>query len=153
RTLKQAKIELLDPELVVCLQRSDECEHIVNAYAEGGRPAILRLPASVEVRLRSAEDRRRHRQERLDAYFRQARLVALELDRVRVRVAGGALLRPELMVDLEDVLAGLLDKSRATLGLGRVREIDVSKRVIHVDTSVPEAEVTTIVIGREKYSA
>jgi polynucleotide 5'-hydroxyl-kinase GRC3/NOL9 len=154
RTLKQAKIELLDPDLVVCLQRSDECEHIVSTYAESGRPEILRLPASAEVRPRSTEDRRRHRQEQLDAYFRSARPVALELDRVTVRLPGGALLGPEhVAADLAGALAGLLDRNRATLGLGRVCRIDVNKRVIHVDTCVPEAEVTAVVIGREKYSA
>jgi polynucleotide 5'-hydroxyl-kinase GRC3/NOL9 len=154
RTLKQAKIELLDPDLVVCLQRSSECEHILSAYAEGGRPEILRLLPSAEVRARSAEDRRRYRQERLDAYFRSARRVALELDRVTVRVAGGARLGPEhLTAELEGALVGLLDRREVTLGLGHVRGVDVNKRVIHVDTGVPEAETTTVVVGREKYSA
>ena len=119
-----------------------------------GGPAILRLPASAQARPRSAEDRRRHRQERLDAYFRSARPVALELDRVTVRVPGGAPLGPEqVTAEAEGALAGLEDTSRATLGLGRVRGIDVSKRIIHIDTCVPEAEVAAVLIGREKYSA
>lgn len=154
RSLKQAKIDLLDPDLVVCLERADECEHIVSGYAAGGRPAILRLPASARVRPRTAEDRRRHRQERLDVYFRLARPVALELDRVTVRWPGGAPLAPEQgTAELEGVLAGLENASRTTLGLGRVGGIDVSKRVIHVDTCVPGAEVAAVVLGRERYSA
>jgi polynucleotide 5'-hydroxyl-kinase GRC3/NOL9 len=154
RTLKQAKIELLDPDLVVCLEQADECEHVVSAYAAGGRPTILRLPASGRARQRSAEDRRRHRQDRLDDYFRAARSVALGLDRVTVRFPGGAPLDPEqATAQAEGALVGLENTSRATLGLGRVRGIDVSKRVIHIDTCVPEAEVAAVLIGREKYSA
>jgi polynucleotide 5'-hydroxyl-kinase GRC3/NOL9 len=154
RTLKQAKIELLDPDLVVCLQRADESEHIVSAYAQGGRPEVLRLAASTEVRPRSAEDRRRHRQERLEAYFQAARPLALDLDRVTMRWPGGPPLALEqVAAEMEGVLAGLEDASRATLGLGRVRAIDVSKRIIHIDSCVPGAEVAAVVIGREKYSA
>jgi polynucleotide 5'-hydroxyl-kinase GRC3/NOL9 len=154
RTLKQAKIELLDPDLVVCLQRADESEHIVSAYAQGGRPEILRLAAAPEVRPRSAEDRRRHRQERLEAYFRAARPLALDLDRVSVRWPGGPPLALEqVAAEMEGVLAGLENTSRATLGLGRVRAIDVSKRIIHIESCVPGAEVAAVVIGREKYSA
>lgn len=154
RALKQAKIELLDPDLVVCLERAGECDHIVGIYAAGGRPEILRLPASAQVRPRSAEDRRRHRQARLDAYFTGARPVALELGRVAVRVPGGASLGPQhAAADLEGALAGLESTTRATLGLGRVRGIDVDRRIIHVDTGVSGAEVAAVVIGREKYSA
>ncbi|MGH2392984.1 MAG: Clp1/GlmU family protein, partial [Candidatus Limnocylindria bacterium] len=42
RTLKQAKIEVTDPDLVICLERSAECEHIVAAYGATTRPAVMR---------------------------------------------------------------------------------------------------------------
>lgn len=85
RTLKQAKIELLDPDLVIALQRGRECEHILGAYAHAARPAVVRLPALAAPRTRSAEDRRRRREERLRAYFAGARRATLDLRRVALR--------------------------------------------------------------------
>jgi polynucleotide 5'-hydroxyl-kinase GRC3/NOL9 len=153
RALKQAKIELLDPDLVVCLERAGECGHIVGAYPASGRPMVLRLSPSPRVRPRDTEKRRRHRQERLDRYFRGARAVALDLSRVAVRVAGGAPLdRSRVAAGLEGMLVGLENSARTTLGLGLLRGIDADKQVIHIDTPVPEAEVAAVVIGREKAS-
>jgi polynucleotide 5'-hydroxyl-kinase GRC3/NOL9 len=154
RTLKQAKIDATDPDLVVCLERAGECEHIVAAYAGATRPEVIRLTAAATVRSRSAEDRRRYREERLNEYFASARRVALDLRRVRLHgpsgeaPAGGATAGVT-----EGTLVGLLDKTRATLGLGLVRGIDVVAGVIHLEATIPETEVATVVIGRESYPA
>jgi polynucleotide 5'-kinase involved in rRNA processing len=69
RTLKQAKIDVTDPDLLICLERAGECEHIASAYAGAKRPELIRLPAASAARSRSAEDRRRYREQRLEAYF------------------------------------------------------------------------------------
>jgi polynucleotide 5'-hydroxyl-kinase GRC3/NOL9 len=85
RTLKQAKIELLDPDLVISLERAGECEAIVRPYLVIERPAVLRLPVASAVRRRTADERRRHRMERLQAYFATARPVRLDLRQVILR--------------------------------------------------------------------
>ena len=85
RTLKQAKIELLDPDLVISIERAGECEPIVRAYLATGRPAVLRLPATSTARRRTADERRRYRMERLQAYFATARPVRLDLRKVILR--------------------------------------------------------------------
>ena len=46
RALKRIKIARVAPDLVIALQRADECEAILGAYAGTGRPAIVRLPAA-----------------------------------------------------------------------------------------------------------
>ncbi|MGH7314066.1 MAG: hypothetical protein ACREJV_12900, partial [Candidatus Rokuibacteriota bacterium] len=103
---------------------------------------------------RSAEDRRRYRQQRLDDYFAPARRVALPLGQVCVKGSGGEVLAPGSGTRMmEGTLAGLLDTTRATLGLGIVRGIDVIAGVIHLETPIPEAKVATVVIGRESYPA
>ncbi|HEY7365852.1 MAG TPA: Clp1/GlmU family protein [Methylomirabilota bacterium] len=150
RTLKQAKIEVTDPDLVICLERAAECDHIVAAYAATVRPAVMRVPAAPAARARSADERRRYRQGRLDDYFASARRVVLASARVCVRGPGGERLAPGPGAHgLDGALVGLLDPRRATLGLGIVRGIDVAAGVIHVDTPVPAAEIATIVMGRE----
>ncbi|MFQ5521466.1 MAG: Clp1/GlmU family protein, partial [Candidatus Methylomirabilia bacterium] len=40
RTLKQHKIDLISPDLLFCLQRADECEHILKPYRFGRRPEL-----------------------------------------------------------------------------------------------------------------
>jgi polynucleotide 5'-hydroxyl-kinase GRC3/NOL9 len=85
RLLKQHKIDFVDPDVVLCLQKSAECEHILRPYAPGGRPAVVRLPAAGGARRRSQEERRQHRERSLQAYLAGARPVALDLGRVALR--------------------------------------------------------------------
>lgn len=84
RVLKQAKIELLDPDLVVCLQRADECEPILRPYQRSSRPAVIRLPVHEAVRRRSAEERRRFRDDRLRTFFAAAKPLTLDLTQVAI---------------------------------------------------------------------
>lgn len=84
RRLKQAKIELLGPDLVICLEHRDECEHILRPY-RSGRPEVLRLSPLPGARRRSQDARRRRRHERLAAWLEGGRLVALDLERVVLR--------------------------------------------------------------------
>lgn len=201
RQLKQAKIDLVAPDLVVCLQRDGECEPILRPYVEGRSPAIARLGAGPAARRRSAEERRQHRERATQAYFAGARPVTLDLSRVVLRepalYAGAplslhetetlaALLddavlwaerrgrelgvvtpgrlreaqlrdfaaeRPELTLvnhsldDFHDVLAGLDDPRRETIGLGIVRAVDFTKRVMIVETPVPEHAIAGVRLG------
>ncbi len=85
RILKQGKIDLLDPDLVVCIERSRECEHILRPYGSGTRPKIVRLPPDPAARRRSPEERRLHRERALQRYFAPARQCVLDLSRVTLR--------------------------------------------------------------------
>jgi polynucleotide 5'-hydroxyl-kinase GRC3/NOL9 len=109
RLLKQHKIDLVDPDLVLCLQRNGECEHILRPYDGAGRPAILRLASSGATRRRSQEERRQHRERSLQAYFTPARAVSLDLGRVVLRQPA-LYVGPALPGRQVDDLAGLLDE-------------------------------------------
>jgi polynucleotide 5'-hydroxyl-kinase GRC3/NOL9 len=85
RRLKQAKIDVLGPDLIVALQRAGECEPILHAYAPASRPRVLRLPGFVPVRRRTPDDRRRHRERALAAHLSGARAITLDLSRVVLR--------------------------------------------------------------------
>jgi polynucleotide 5'-hydroxyl-kinase GRC3/NOL9 len=153
RALKQAKIDLTDPDLVLCLERADECGGIVDPYRGVRRPEVIRLPASGLARQRTPEERRGHRQRRLEDYFRTARPLTLALDEVVVRLPGGAPLGAGRAGEVGGLLAGLLDRDGQTLGLGIVRQLDPDTGLLQVDADVPEAEVAAVVIGRERYPA
>ncbi len=96
KALKEWKIELLAPSLVVGLQRNQELEPILWPLRRDGRVRVLELPVSPYVRERPREMRIVHRQERLAAYFAQGRSQVMSLKQMAVydleRLAIGALL-------------------------------------------------------------
>jgi polynucleotide 5'-hydroxyl-kinase GRC3/NOL9 len=155
RTLKQAKIDLLDPDLLICLERTTECETIVRPYLAAERPTVLRLPVASGVRRRSAEERHRHRVERLQAYFHDARTIRLDLRHIALRQPSRAVAAHRTVhyvrEDFEGTLAGLTDRRGDTLGLGRIRDLDVLEHTLTLDTIVDPADVVAITLGRDKY--
>jgi polynucleotide 5'-hydroxyl-kinase GRC3/NOL9 len=84
RTLKQHKIALVAPDLILCLQRGDECEGILRAYRESRRPQIIRLRASRLCRERSMGERREYRAQALRRYFADATPRTLRWDRLNL---------------------------------------------------------------------
>lgn len=144
RTLKQGKIALVDPDLVICLQRGDECEHILRPYDGLARPAIVRLPVPAGLRSRPSEERRSHRQRALDAYFAAAGVRELDLTRVVLRGAGDG-------VALEGALVGLEDARGDTLGIGWVRRAEPARGRLAVETPVAGDAIAAVAIGREPY--
>ncbi len=115
KALKEWKIELLAPSLVVGLQRGQELEPILWPLRRDARVRLLELPVSPHVRERSWEARILHRRERLAAYFAQGSSQVVSLRKMAVydleRLARGALLA------FQDV-EGLV------LALGIVQETD-----------------------------
>jgi len=91
RALKQAKIDLLDADLVVCLERSDECETVLRPYRATARPRVVRLTPSAAARPRNPEMRRRYRDDAFARYFAGSRRIVLDLRSVVLK-------RPALFV-------------------------------------------------------
>jgi polynucleotide 5'-hydroxyl-kinase GRC3/NOL9 len=138
--LKRDKIDRVAPDLVVCLQRDGECEHILAAADVGSRP-VLRLAAGPGVRPRSPLERRRRRGAAFATYFTSASPVELDLSRVTGGEPRGA---GDVPGDLEDVVVGLDSADGETLGLGVVRTVDYGRGAMTVETPVPASAVATV---------
>jgi len=151
RIYKQGQIDRLDPDLVVVLQRRQECEPIVGRYDERERPEIARIPAGEHVRRRTPVERRRHRTAALARYFDGAAPQRLALPRLRLRIMTDQSCPVPLDArdDLESRLVGLDDAEGATLGLGAIRGVDVTERVVLVDTPVADERVAGLRVGRD----
>jgi polynucleotide 5'-hydroxyl-kinase GRC3/NOL9 len=80
QTLNYYQIDIVDPDVVVCLQRARECEPILLAWRYCRRPRIVRLQASSASRRRSMEERRLHRERALRQYFAKPKIVPLSWD-------------------------------------------------------------------------
>jgi polynucleotide 5'-kinase involved in rRNA processing len=91
--LKHYQIDLVDPDVVVCLQRMQECEPILLALRYRRRPRILRLRAPSACRRRSMDERRLHRARALHKYFAKSKIVTLSWDGLSLiesPIGGGA---------------------------------------------------------------
>src|SRR5438046_700739 len=66
--LKRQKVEAVDPDLLLVLERAGECEAIVGRYEGARRPRLVRVAARGRPRSRSQSVRREHRMAALDRY-------------------------------------------------------------------------------------
>lgn len=103
RALKHHKIDLLDPDLIICLRRGTECESLLRPYDPGTRPQIVRLPAAMAVRRRSPEARRAHRDAAFQSYFQSAKSLSLDLSRVVLRQPALFVGQPMNLKQLEEL--------------------------------------------------
>ena len=115
KALKQWKIELLAPRVVIGVQRSRELEPILWPLRRDGRVRSVDLAVSPHVVERSREARIARRRERLARYFEEPHSHLLNLRRMAV-------------YDLERLTVGALlafqDAEGFALGLGAVQEAD-----------------------------
>jgi polynucleotide 5'-hydroxyl-kinase GRC3/NOL9 len=79
--LKLAKVETLEPRLILGLQRQEELEPIIAPLRQYG-PEVLTLPVSSQAQPKLFTQRRLYRQERFAAYFSAACPRAVPLDTV-----------------------------------------------------------------------
>jgi polynucleotide 5'-hydroxyl-kinase GRC3/NOL9 len=150
RILKQGQIDRLDPDLVVVVQRRDECEAVVRRYEDRERPDIERVPVGEHARRRSPAERRRPRTAALARYFQGAGLLRFALPSLRLLIMTDHSCPTALDArdDIESRLVGLDDAEGATLGLGAIRGVDVIDRVVLVDTPVHDGCVAGLRVGR-----
>ena len=140
--LKREKIEAVDPDLLLFLERQDECAPIAERYAGASRPRVLRLPARGRPGSRSQIVRRQHRIEAFDAYLRDARSV--DVARSAVDLPRG--------LQWADVVGGLCaldDNEGDSIALGVVEEI--ARDVVRVLVPLPRSpRVGRVRVGRER---
>jgi polynucleotide 5'-hydroxyl-kinase GRC3/NOL9 len=104
--LKYYQIDLVDPEVVVCLQRAQESEPILQALRYRQRLRILRLRAAHACRRRTMEERRRHRERALRQYFGKPKIITRswdDLNLVEAPIGSGAALDFESVGHLRPV--------------------------------------------------
>jgi polynucleotide 5'-hydroxyl-kinase GRC3/NOL9 len=107
RALKGAKVQLLQPDYVVALQRDDEAEHLLAPYRGRARPQVLRLRPSRRVKERSREQRTTRRKELFARYFASGREAEVAWEQVPMEGTmwtTGRMLPGHLRAHVEEVL-------------------------------------------------
>lgn len=78
RELKRLKLEALEPDFIVALQRGGELESIIRPFER--KSTVVRLSVSENVRRYSREERKRIRAEKWRAYFREGAIHRVSID-------------------------------------------------------------------------
>lgn len=112
--LKYHKLELLQPDLVIGLQRGEELAPILGVVERFLPAEVVALPVHPETHPTSVDERARHREEAFAAYF------AGPLQRWRVKPTVFLPALPALFEqsELDRLLVGLSDGAGNYLGLG-----------------------------------
>ena len=140
--LKERKIEAVDPDLVLFLERGDECAPIVGRFTDRSRPNVVRLAARGRQGSRSQITRREHRVQAFDAYLRNAR--SAEFARSLLELPSGL-----NEADVVGGVCGLDDADGNTIALGLIEEL--SRDTVRVRTPLPRStRVARIRVGRER---
>lgn len=137
KALHQNVIDLIRPDLVLALQREKELEHILAPFGNCEEPEICRLPVSSEVRLKTRHERAAYRDQQFREYFRTARRMSLDRERLCFRDAGA--LRPGRLVSLRD-------RRSIDLALGVVAEVGAEDGRLAITSPWTEPDAVRSVI-------
>lgn len=123
--LKLAKVDLLQPNAVIAIQRERELEPLLVPLRGGRRTRLIELQPSGAVQPRDMAARQAHRAGQFARYFADARLLAVDLGSV-------ATLPAETFTFNQ--LVALEDRHGFTVGLGIVRRADPVARQVSLLT-------------------
>lgn len=144
--LKYHKVELTQPRHVILLERGKELRPLLNALHSRHDMEIHRLRASEAASSISTEERRLYRQRSLSRYLEGANLFTMPLS---LRIMVNPYSWQEDQYGLLHRLVGLLDNQGSTRAVGVVRDADVEKEMLAVETPLASIEgVTHLRLGR-----
>jgi polynucleotide 5'-kinase involved in rRNA processing len=127
--LKLAKIDLLQPALVIALNRGGELEALLQALKVSRRTRVIELTPPPLTRQRGPSERTNHRRQAFSRYFQGSTLKHFSLP--RLGVIPNRDLRPHRLLALED-------RQGFLIGLGIMSSVDKQAREIRVQT--PETD-------------
>ncbi len=155
KELKRRKIDLISPQFILALQRSDELEPILEFYKENPAIKILRPPVSNQVKARSMDERRAYRTNKFQNYFKNASIQELSMEEIQIE---GKVLDPygepiplEWALRLNGLLVGLKDIRDETLALGIIKNYSEEGKKIKILTPLPDIKgVKTLQLSSQK---
>jgi polynucleotide 5'-hydroxyl-kinase GRC3/NOL9 len=135
RILKHYKIEALQPDIIVALERNSELRSITHAYRNY---RIKRLRPSLQAVSKTPQDRLAARQRAFATYFSSAQEVTIPHDRL---IFQRSIVRQTLEKHL---LCGVADRHNRGLGLAIVTEAKVDKGYLSLFTPVPAPDIRVL---------
>jgi polynucleotide 5'-hydroxyl-kinase GRC3/NOL9 len=147
RILKQFKIDILCPDVVLALERSGELGHILDAFRFHKRPKICRLQVPDTVRTKTVSRRSLYRFEKMKRYFSRSRVIEVSLDNVGVRFTSEP--SRTTLAGLKSRIVSFRDEKNRDLALGIVEKTRYKGDGLLIRTPLSaSARFSTIVVGR-----
>ncbi len=141
KVLKICKIDLIQPQLILALQRKDELDHILIFFRGTRLPQIHRIPVPFGIIQKTYSDRSLYRERRFRDYFKRARRISLSLDEI-------GLTNTKSEACPQSQLISLRNREGRDIALGIVEEINPEKGKMSVYTPLKETEeIGGIVLG------
>jgi polynucleotide 5'-hydroxyl-kinase GRC3/NOL9 len=131
QALKQAKIDLLRPAMVIAIQREKELEPILMPLRRSRRVRLITLEPSPAVHRRDVSRRQNHRRDQYAHYFTASHPLVVDWTTTAVF--------PLPRFSLNRLVA-FEDAAGFTMGLGIVTKIDRLTRRVTLHTPIPDLE-------------
>lgn len=151
QALKTHKADVIQPDMILALQRRTELEHLLTAWRGVKKPHVLRFRSSRAVHLKSREERFTYREERFRSYFRDASLRTLSWQQIGVRNVD-----PDHLVATDYFLGRLValrDREGRDAALGIVQGIDEEQKTLSILSPLDaHTHVGTVVFGAIRLS-
>lgn len=151
RVLKQYKIDLLTPDIILAIERSGELSQILDCFRFQESPKIHRIPVPDGVRVKTPEMRTRYRTRQFKPFFESAGLFEVSLKDTVVRFT-----REPFKLNQEELknrIISLRDERNRDIAVGIIERVFPGDGRILVRTSFKgDKKFTAILIGMTKIS-
>ncbi len=137
---KSQLAEMLEPDLVLCIQQKNELEPLLAAL----KFRKIVVDSSSVAKQRSREKRRNLREMSYAKYLTDAKVKFLPLNQLTLEEKTGLPIRQG---EERGLLLGLYDAQRKFLGIGILREVDSVRKTLKVLTSV-SAKPSSVAFGK-----
>jgi polynucleotide 5'-kinase involved in rRNA processing len=119
--LKQSKIDLLRPSVILAIQNKEELEYLLRPLRSSARTHVIEMRPSPAARWRDPPARRAYRAERFARYFAHARPITVDWGQIAIFPA------PAFSLNR---LVALEDREGFALGLGIVTQFERKSRQV-----------------------
>lgn len=144
RVLKQFKIDLLRPDVIISLERENELSHILGPYIHQKTEIITIRPSS--VRHKSPQERAEYRYKRMLSYLEGAPVMEFNLNDTGI-IFMGERLSMEAMV-LKNRIVSLRDSNNNDMAIGVIEQVKLREERLCIRAPEIKERPATIIIGR-----
>ncbi len=145
RVLKQFKIDLLRPDIIICLERECELNHILEPYRyQDIKILTLRPPDS--LRHKSPQERAEYRYRRMLSYLQKSIVRDFVIDETGIIFMGE---RHEIdFTLLKNRIVSLRDNKNKDMAIGIIEQVKPGEGRLYIRAPEIKEKPSTIVIGR-----
>jgi polynucleotide 5'-kinase involved in rRNA processing len=146
RVLKQFKIDLLSPDIILALEHSGELGHILDSFKAHKFPKIYRFSVPVQADLKSTPQRTLYRSEKFKSYFLGAHTIEVSYENIGIRFTRDPV--RFTISELKKRIISFRDQKNNDVALGIIEKIHARDKKLFIRTPASKDEkFPAIVIG------